>query len=208
MLASSIFSNYIMLIPTVAIEMLVCRWAFHLKSFGNIWAIFVLMTFGSVAFSSLGLIVASVTNTMQETQVINQILWTGFLFLSGATVPLAIFPQWLQRCALFMPATYLATGLEFATSKLVTRQELITDVVALFIGFWVAFEVSRRIFRWEPEAKVPGRAKLWVLAALVPFLVFGAYENFTGTRLQQVHQDFQMLNGRFTPPPPSAPSKH
>lgn len=206
MLASSILSNYIMLIPTVAIEMLVCRWAFHLKSFGNIWAIFVLMTFGSVAFSSLGLIVASVTNTMQETQVINQILWTGFLFLSGATVPLAIFPQWLQRCALFMPATYLATGLEFATSKLVTRQELITDVVALFIGFWVAFEVSRRIFRWEPEAKVPGRAKLWVLAALVPFLVFGAYENFTGTRLQQVHQDFQILNGRFTPP--LASSKH
>ena len=74
-----------------------------------------------MAFSSLGLIVASVTNTMQETQVINQILWTGFLFLSGATVPLATFPLWLQRCSLFMPATYLATGLEFAATGLATK---------------------------------------------------------------------------------------
>jgi len=206
MLASSILANYIMLIPTVAIEMTVCRWTFHLKDFGNIWQIFLLITFGSVAFSSLGLIVASVTNTMQETQVINQILWTGFLFLSGATVPLATFPLWLQRCSLFMPATYLATGLEFAATGLATRREIVTDIVALSIGFWVAFEVSRQIFRWEPEAKVPGRAKLWVLAALVPFLIFGAYENIRGQRLAQVHQDFQILSGRI-PAPHSSPNR-
>lgn len=36
MLTSSILANYIMLIPSVVIEMLVCRWAFHLKNFGNL----------------------------------------------------------------------------------------------------------------------------------------------------------------------------
>jgi ABC-2 type transport system permease protein len=197
MLGSSILANYIMLIPTVVVELVVCRLTFHLKDFGNLWQLALLITFGSIAFSSLGLIVASVTNTMQETQVINQILWTGFLFLSGATVPLSVFPKWLQRCSLFIPATYLATGLEFVTSRLVTPVEMITDIVALFVGFWVAFEVSRQIFRWEPEAKVPGRAKLWVLAALIPFLVFGAYENIYGSRLARIHQDFDFLNGRL-----------
>ena len=208
LLASSIVANYIMLVPTVAIEMIVCRWAFHLRNWGNLWQIFILVTFGSAAFSSLGLIVASVTNTMQETQIINQLLWTGFLFLSGATVPLAIFPIWLQRSSLFLPATYLARGLESAATNRAPQGEIITEIIALAVGLGVAFEISREIFRWEPEAKLPGRAKLWVLAALVPFLIFGTYENVRGRMLAHVHQDFAFLNGRMMPPPPPPTGKH
>jgi ABC-2 type transport system permease protein len=193
MLASSIISNYLMTMPTVVIEVLVCRWAFHMTSWGNLWAIFLLVTFGSAAFSAFGLIVASVTNTMQETQIINQLIWTGFLFLSGATIPLAIFPGWIQRLSLFMPATYLATGLEAATTNLAGRREILTDVIALSVGILVAFEISRQLFRWEPEAKVSPRAKLWVVAAMVPFLIFGAYENLAGTRLEQIQKDYHFI---------------
>jgi ABC-2 type transport system permease protein len=193
MLASSIVSNYLMTMPTVLIEILVCRFAFHMISWGNLWAVFLLVTFGSAAFSSFGLIVASVTNTMQETQVINQLIWTAFLFLSGATIPLAIFPAWIQRLSLFLPATYLATGLEAATTNLATAGEILTDVVALTVGVLVAFEISRQLFRWEPEAKVSPRAKLWVLAAMVPFLIFGIYENAAGTRLERIRRDYRTL---------------
>jgi hypothetical protein len=194
MLASSILSNYFMALPVAVFEILVCRVAFDMHTWGNLWAIFVLVTVGSATFSSLGLIVASVTNTMQETQMINNLIWMGFLFLSGATVPLAVFPNWLQRVALFIPAQYLATGLESATTKLATPHEVLEDFVALALGFWVAFEVSRQLFRWEPEAKVPRRAKLWVLAALVPFLAFGTWECVWGTRLQRVESNFHTLS--------------
>ncbi|MFZ3331472.1 MAG: ABC transporter permease, partial [Candidatus Acidiferrales bacterium] len=155
--------------------------------------------FGSAAFSAFGLIVASVTNTMQETQVINQIIWTAFLFLSGATVPLAKFPHWIQGASLFMPATYLATGLEFAATNLASFTEILTDVIALAIGLLVAFEISRQLFRWEPEAKVAGRAKLWVLAAMIPFIAFGVYENTFGNRLNRVNYNFQMLSSSERP---------
>jgi hypothetical protein len=199
MLASSILSNYFMTMPTVIVEYLVCRWGFHLQSWGNLWAIFILVTFGSAAFSAFGLIVASVTNTMQETQMINNLIWTGFLFLSGATIPLAIFPNWLQRCALFIPATYLATGLEWSATNLASLREIITDVVALAIGCYFAFEVSRQLFRWEPEAKAPRRAKLWVLAAMIPFVVFGVYENTYGNRMASVRQNYQSLKDEAMP---------
>ena len=66
--------------------------------------------------------------------------------------------------------------------------------MALALGFWVAFEVSRQLFRWEPEAKVPRRAKLWVLAALVPFLVFGSWESVTGRRLKRIGANYQTLS--------------
>jgi ABC-type uncharacterized transport system permease subunit len=194
MLASSILSNYFMALPVVVFEILVCRVLLHMQTWGNLWAIFVLVTIGSATFSSLGLIVASVTNTMQETQMINNLIWMGFLFLSGATIPLAVFPGWLQRVALFIPAQYLATGLESAATKAATPLEVLEDFLALALGFWVAFEVSRQLFRWEPEAKVPNRAKLWVLAALVPFLLFGSWENVWGTRLKRVGANFQALS--------------
>lgn len=194
MLASSILSNYFLMLPTVAIEIILCRWAFHMHTWGNLGAIFLLITVGSATFSAFGLIVASVTNTMQETQIINQLIWMAFLTLSGASIPLALFPLWIQRVALFMPATYLATGLEAATTNFITPDEVITDTVALLIGLLVAFEVSRQLFRWEPEAQIARRAKIWVLAALIPFLFFGAWENMAGTRLSRIRQDYQALS--------------
>ena len=203
MLASSILANYILVLPSVAIEILVTKFVLHMHGWGNLWAIFLLVTIGSATFSSFGLIVASVTNTMQETQVINQVIWTAFLFLSGATVPLARFPHWIQGASLFMPATYLATGLENAATNLATNSEIITDLIALTIGVLVAFEISRQLFRWEPEAKVPGSAKLWVLVAMIPFLAFGTYENVKGDRLARIRQDFQMMNRTATDEPSS-----
>ncbi|HYL47187.1 MAG TPA: ABC transporter permease [Candidatus Limnocylindrales bacterium] len=205
MLASSILSNYFMTLPAVVIEVLVCRWVFHMQSWGNLWALFILVTIGSATFSAFGLIVASVTNTMQETQMINNLIWSGFLFLSGATIPLAIFPLWIRRVSLFMPATYLATGLEAAGADLASAAEIATDLAALAIGLWVAFEISRRLFRWEPEAKVPGRAKLWVVVALIPFLLFGAYENIWGSRLERIQREFEYLrtHGMIARTPPA-----
>jgi ABC-2 type transport system permease protein len=190
MLASSILSNYAMAIPTLLVEVLVCRWVLHITNWGNPLAMIILITFGSAAFSAFGLIVASVTNTMQETQIINQLIWMGFLFLSGATVPLPTFAHWIQRVTLFSPATYLATGLESSSLGTIAMKDLATDSVGLLVTLLVCFEISRRLFRWEPEAKVPPRSKLWVLAALVPFFLFGIYENVYGTMLNRVDRSF------------------
>jgi len=204
MLTSSILSNYLMILPSVAVEILVCRWVFHMRTWGNLWALLVLVTFGAAAFAAFGLIVASTTNTMQETQMINNLIWSGFLFLSGASVPLAVFPPWIQRVAFFVPATYLATGMESATTNVATFGEVAEDVIALAIGILVAFEISRQLFRWEPEAKAPARAKLWALAALIPFLAFGIYENATGKRMARIHHDFMQVWGEMQKASPPA----
>ena len=204
LLASSILSNYAMALPTLIFEILICRWVLHIESWGNPLAILLLITFGSAAFSSFGLIVASVTNTMQETQIINQLIWLGFLFLSGATIPLTTLPMWIRRIALFSPATYLATGLEVAATGRIAWVDAVTDIVGLAVTLLVTFEISRRLFRWEPEAKAPKGAKLWVVAALVPFFLFGAYENVYGSMLGRVGVDLRTV---LESPSASAPAE-
>ena len=187
MLASSILANFILVVPFIFFEMLVAKYILHMASWGNIPAIFLLVMIGSATFSAFGLVVASVTNTMQETQIINQLIWMVFLFLSGATIPLASFPDWIKRITLFSPATYLAVGLQSAATNQVVAFEILTEAAALILGLLVAFEISRRIFRWEPEAKMPRSAKVWVLAALIPFVAFGAWENYSGRMLERVN---------------------
>jgi hypothetical protein len=44
----------------------------------------------------------------------------------------------------------------------------------------IAFLVAAQLFRWDPEAKAPRSAKLWAAAAIVPFLLLGAWETANG----------------------------
>ena len=177
LLASSILSNYLMTLPTIAIEIAVARWLFHMQGWGNLLGVAVLVTLGITTFAALGLIVASITNTMQETQIISQLLWWAFLVLSGATVPLPLLPGWLQNVALFLPATYLVAGFQRVLAGNAGVLELGPEVLSLAVSAALAFVVSQQLFRWEPEAKVPRRAKYWAASALIPFLLLGIWEN-------------------------------
>lgn len=190
MLASSILSNYILTLPTVAIEFLLARRVFHMSQWGNVGGIFLLVTLGIITFAALGLIIASVTNSTQETQVINQILWSAFLFLSGATLPLPMLPTWLQRFALFLPATYLVTGFERVMVGRVGVTQIGAEVTALAVSASLAFFLSQQLFRWEPEAKVGTRAKVLGAATIVPFLLLGLWETTQGNLRSTARIDF------------------
>src|ERR1700688_3623874 len=56
MLASSIISNYLLTLPTIAIEFYLSRSVFHMSALGNVLSVFILVTIGTVTFASLGLI--------------------------------------------------------------------------------------------------------------------------------------------------------
>src|SRR5690349_23954841 len=114
LLASSVVANYVLTLPIVALELFFARVIFHVPSLGNPITLFLLVSIGIISFGSLGLVVASVTNTMQETQVLNQLLWLPLIFLSGATIPFTYLSKTVQHIALFLPATYLVHGLKLA----------------------------------------------------------------------------------------------
>jgi hypothetical protein len=57
----------------------------------------------------------------------------------------------------------------------------------------VAFGVSRALFRWEPESRISGKSKAWILAAMVPFLLLGVWENTYGSRLVHLRENFHSL---------------
>ncbi len=206
MLASSIVANYVLMFPTVLLEFLFARYIFHVADFGNLLAAFILISIGTISFASLGLVVASVTNTMQETQVINQLLWLPLIFLSGATFPLAFLPSVVQKVSLFLPATYLVQGLQRALFNSVPIWQLGVQVGSLVFWAILTFFLSTQLFRWEPEVKVPRNAKLLVIATAVPFLLLGLWENKFGNIPAQARSAYDSLSAPAkSAPPPDSP---
>jgi ABC-2 type transport system permease protein len=208
MLASSIVANYVLIFPTVLLQFIFARTIFHVTHFGDIFATFILISIGNIAFASLGLVVASVTNTMQETQVINQLIWLPLIFLSGATFPLAFLPQVVQKVSLFLPATYLVQGLRrtIFESAHIWDHNVLISLGSLVCWAVLTFFLSAQLFRWEPEVKVPRKAKLLVLATIIPFLLLGFWENTYGNIPAQAQSALDSLSEPAkSAPPPDAP---
>jgi len=196
MLASSVVANFVLTLPTVLIEFLFARAFFHVTHLGNLVSAFLLIAVGAVSFASMGLVVASVTNTMQETQVINQLIWLPLIFLSGATVPLADLPQVVKHVGLFLPATYLVTGLQSAIywSFAPWSVDVLLALCSLALWAILTFFLSAQLFRWEPESKIPRRAKLLAAATAIPFLLLGFWEYKTNRTMAQAQAMFDSLN--------------
>jgi ABC-type multidrug transport system permease subunit len=205
MLASSVLANFVLTLPTITVVLLFARWIFHVRDLGNLPAAFLFVCAGTISFGSLGLVVASITNTMQETQVLNQLLWLPLIFLSGATFPLGYLPNKVQAISVFLPATYLVTGLQQATLFSKSLRELVVYFLAL--AFWSAlsFFVACQLFRWEPEIKIPRNAKLWAAATIIPFVLLGIWEHSNGKMLKEGQDAHKALEQSYGAPPPAGP---
>ena len=176
LLAASMVTGVILYLPGLIVTLILANRLFGMVIPPNIGSLFLFAIIACVAFRSIGLIIASVVNSSQESLILIQPLYMAMLFLSGATFPLSFFPDWLQIVTQFIPATYLMIGLggilQHGESVLHNWQSVIALIITALIGLLIA----TKLFRWEKEEKLRNSAKLWVLAALAPFLILGIYQ--------------------------------
>jgi ABC-2 type transport system permease protein len=205
MLVSSIIANYALTLPTVVFELFLARFLFHVPSLGNLFSVWLLVTIGVISFGSLGLVIASVTNTMQETQVLNQLLWLPLIFLSGATIPFTSLSTVVQNIALFLPATYLVHGLKNAIMHGDGVSKLLVVIISLSVWFVLTLFLSSQLFRWEPEAKISRKAKLYVAATAIPFFFLGIWETKNGRIIADEKATIERLDAKEKQEKQSAP---
>src|SRR5258708_18763746 len=146
MLVSSVLANYILTLPTVFIELILARFLFHVPNLGDLTSMFLLVSIGIISFGSLGLVIASVTNTMQETQILNQLLWLPLIFLSRSTLPFTALSNSVQHLALFLPATYLVHGMKNAILNGAGPDKLLVALGSLTVWFILTLFLSSQLF--------------------------------------------------------------
>jgi imidazolonepropionase-like amidohydrolase/ABC-type multidrug transport system permease subunit len=153
------------------------------------WISLVLMaSLGVCAFRAIGSILAAVTNTMAEANILIQLLYMPMLFLSGTTIPSSVLPTWAQTVAEFMPATYLVTGFQgifFRNQSLLGNLDNVVAVGALLLTTVLGLFLAVKLFRWEKEEKIAPRNRLWVAGVLAPFLIMGCWRSYTKEHIGQ-----------------------
>lgn len=175
-LAASLVTGWALFLPSVFLFILLAKWRYGWQVPSNVFSLLVVVTAGVLAFRAMGLIIASVVNSMQESQIIAQLLYMPLLLLSGATIPLHILPAWLQKLAQFLPATHLYLGTQGILVRGETAWDNRTAIGAMLLAAAAGFLISLKLFRWEKEEKIRPAAKLWLAAVLLPFIAIGGWQ--------------------------------
>jgi len=187
-LVASMVTGWILYLPSVVLIILLAHFA-HGMPIPERWlSLLILVTLASFAFRAVGLIVASVANSVAESNVLIQILYMPMLFLSGATLPVSSLPPAAQIAAQFMPAAYLNTGIQHVMLRSEGIAANLESVAAMLVTIALGTFIAIKLFRWEKEERLPRKSKAWVLAVLAPFILMGTYQAWTREHIAESKQ--------------------
>ena len=99
-------------------------------------------------FFALGFLVNSLFKSPRSTQALSQFLFLIMFFLSGATFPRQMFPEWLQNLSWGSPLTHVVTtfsGVWLGDSI----YQYINSLLFLTVITVLSYLISTRIFKWE-----------------------------------------------------------
>jgi ABC-type multidrug transport system permease subunit len=178
LLLASTVTGLAVYMPYVLVMLALSVWRYGMVMPRHVAAMLIFIMLGVLAIRSIGLMVASVVNSMQESGILVQVIYMAMLFLSGATFPTTMFPNWLFTITQFIPATWLVTGLQGIMVRNETLAANWQAVGALILTTAVGFLLSIKLFRWEKEEKIRPAAKLWLVAVLLPFVLLGTWQTY------------------------------
>lgn len=115
---------------------------------GNAFAFMGAWLLTLVSMFSIGLLMASLCQTVKAVNAATTLVYFPMLFLSGATIPYELFPDGLQKVANVLPLTQ---GIKLMKAvSLGTEIDAVWTIVVLLLGITlVCTIISARTFRWE-----------------------------------------------------------
>lgn len=116
---------------------------------GNLLYVFIMVTLGSLAFLSLGFVVAAFARNQETADSLANAFTFPMLFLGGVFFPVDSAPDWLQPVMRLIPLRYLADGLRNLMIDDSTLANEWLNVVVMLATAAVGFTLALRFFRWE-----------------------------------------------------------
>ncbi len=121
---------------------------YHVRFEGQVFSVILAVIFSGLAMFSIGYLLASVVPGARASQVIGMVIFYPMLFLSGASIPLEVMPESIQKFANFLPLTYvvrLLRGLWFGEPW----SDHFGEIAILLGVLVVCAAIAARFFRWE-----------------------------------------------------------
>ncbi len=172
-LLAALTSGLVAYLPLFAVIVGLTHSWLHVPLPPRLLEVMIFSAIGLVAFRGIGLLIACVVRSTQESSAVVNIVYMPMLMLSGAMLPLNFLPPALQTVTAFLPSYYLFSGMQ---SMLLTDEGLrhnALETFALLVTAVVTTFLALRLFRWDRDDVIAGRAKWWIVAGLTPFFAVG-----------------------------------
>jgi len=105
---------------------------------------------GPMMFCSLGMLVGTITKSVETASVIGNTITFPMMFLSGTFFPISIMPPYLQSVAHVLPLFYIIEGLNNVMVYGNIEAALIDIAVTLVIAL-VLFVAAAKLFKWRED---------------------------------------------------------
>lgn len=148
LLSVQFFTNLVTALISSVLVLITAIVFFGYKIEGNILGFTIMYFLVAFTIFSMGIFIASVSNSVKTANLLCTILYFPMLFLSGATIPYEIMPKGLQNIASIMPLT---VGIKIL--KGVSVGNPISDFIGLlaflFIIGFICIIISVKTFRYD-----------------------------------------------------------
>jgi ABC-2 type transport system permease protein len=148
-MASFILSRLVMLVIEVVVFVGFSRLAFGVPLRGSLVDLGVICLITSLAFSSLGLLVASRAKTMEAASGLMNLVMLPMWILSGVFFSATRFPAVIQPFVRALPLTAAIDALRSNMLQGIGLNHLAMPIAILLAWLAVPFVVTMKIFRWR-----------------------------------------------------------
>ncbi|MDA4113809.1 MAG: ABC transporter permease [Thaumarchaeota archaeon] len=115
----------------------------------SIW-ILPFLLLGPFLFVSLGMLVGTVSNSVESAAVVGNLITFPMMFLSGTFFPVSTMPAYLQNVAHVLPLFYVIDGLNNVMIYGNISAALV-DIAVLIVASLVVFALAVRFFKWRED---------------------------------------------------------
>jgi ABC-2 type transport system permease protein len=148
-LAGIMISRMCFLIPEVVILIVFSRIAFGVRIYGSIFATAFLVVLGSLAFSGIGLLVASRAKTLEAVSGLMNVTMMPMWVLSGIFFSASRYPDIAQPFIKVLPLSALLDALRAVMIDGASVFSQMYQVGILTVWAIVTFAIALKIFRWQ-----------------------------------------------------------
>jgi ABC-type multidrug transport system permease subunit len=148
-LFAQVVSRLLLLIVMTTAVYMGCNAIIHFRMQGSYFALFVVLTVGSLCLISLGLLMASRTASEEFAGgLLNLISWP-MMFLSGVWFSLEGANPWIQKLAMLFPLTYIISSARAIMTEGATLAQVAPSLFVL-VGMTAVFLIAGSwMFKWR-----------------------------------------------------------
>jgi ABC-2 type transport system permease protein len=146
---SSVLSNAVIGLFSIALMLLVASVAFDFNIIGNYLELGLFIAFGILSIFGIGLAIGGWAKNENQAAPLANIIVFPMLFLSGTFFPRFTMPEWLQHVTAYLPLTPIIDGIRMIATEGKHLVDIGPQLGLTALWAIIIYAIAFRVFRWE-----------------------------------------------------------